>query len=210
MKKTTLLFMSIMSTFLMLFNSCTETKKKNATETSVSTIDTTPKVDLYKPQVINLGNNTIEFKALHSWDFNAEMTDKLKSDDSRSVEIKAFTTTYSDKSQVGLIYQKANVAVNLDGSIDGTLRGYTKNPSTEIKDKLIIDVSDKLGMPAKMVTGRLVNTTYKDNQQLQFKFLTIAKDKEIFLFQGLFEAVDGFSSKDFEKMLGTIKITNNN
>lgn len=207
MKKTTLLFMSIMSTLLLLFNACTETKKQKATETTVSTIDTTPKVDLYKPQIIEIGNNIIEFKALHDWKYNEEMSAKLKSNDSRSVEIKAYSTTYSDHSQAGLIYQKANVKINFEASIEGTLNGYKINPSTEIKDKVVTDVSERFGTPAKIVTGRLVNTTYKDNQQIQFKFLTIANGNEQFLFQGIFEAVDGFNSKDFEKMLGTIKIT---
>lgn len=198
--------MSIFSTLLLLFNACNETKKTNVSDNKPSTIDTTPKVDPYKAQEIKVGNNIIEFKSLHNWEYSEEMTQKVKSNDPRSLEMIAYKSNYSDKSNVGFIYQRAKVDGNLDGAIDGTLRGYQIDPSTEIKDKIITDVSEKFGMPAKIVTGRLVNLKYKGNQQVQFKFLTIANGKEMFFFQGIFPEVDGFNSKDFDKILNSITI----
>lgn len=155
---------------------------------------------------LKTGEHTVSFNSIQDWVIDQRSSDIPPEEKSVILEQIGYKPIYStNTSMATLVYRKGTVDMNVDKAVSGMIGVVLNNPNISVKDQKFDDVSAIYGFPARLGSGRFVEAG-TNPYQYEYKILAITDGKQLYMFLGMFETINGFDSRFFDDMLKTVKI----
>jgi hypothetical protein len=159
-----------------------------------------------KLRTLKTGEHTVTLNSIQDWVIDQRSSEIPAAEKSVILEQIGYKPIYSaNTSMATMVYRKGTVSMNADNAISGMIGTVLTNPNISVKDQKFEDVSAIYGFPAKLSSGRFVEGG-ANPYQYEYKILAIADGKELYMFLGMFETINGFDSRFFDDVLKSVKI----
>lgn len=159
------------------------------------------------PTLLAIGERTLEFHSPYKATKDVAKSADLKSSAPEIVDAGFYMFNVPAREAMAAYTSISySVAPSLDGALQGIVDAYKRAGYVESPSNAAEDVSQRVGLPAKMVKGTLSKSTPSGQTYDQFVNMVIQSENDIVIFQGFFDEPDGQASESFQKTVNSLKL----